>query len=236
MSDRPYVICHMIATIDGKILTRRWEHLPQANAIGALYDQTAAEYAVGNWLVGTKTIQEFFKNKMPGKVSEVTVPKGDFIANKRAETFAIALDAKGSVAFDDNEVGGDHLIIITTGRASRSYLGHLRSLGISYLICGRDEIDFHQALKKLRKDFKIKKLLLEGGGLINGAMLKDGLIDEISQLIVPIVDGGGGAISGLFDLRTTPPKKAAFALRLIEQRTLKHGTQWLRYRVKHEKE
>ena len=66
-------------------------------------------------------------------------------------------------------------------------------------------------------------------------MLKEGLIDEISQLIVPVVDGGGGAISGLFDLRTTPPKKAAFALRLIEQRTVEHGTQWLRYRVRHEK-
>jgi 2,5-diamino-6-(ribosylamino)-4(3H)-pyrimidinone 5'-phosphate reductase len=232
MPSRPYVICHMFATIDGKILTRRWEHLPVSQSVGGLYDSTAGEYDVGAWLVGTKTMREFFTSGKAFSKSKTSVPAGDFIANAEAETLAIATDANGSIRFDDNEVGGDHIVILICDKTSDAYRAHLRETGISYLVCGRNEIDFSKALEKLRRVFKVKRLLLEGGGLINGAMLQAGLIDEISQLIAPIVDGGGAEISGLYDLRTKAPGRAAFALRLIEQRTLKHGVQWLRYRVK----
>jgi len=222
----------MIASIDGKILTRRWDGLPVARAVGGLYDEAAGEYEVGAWLVGTKTMKEFFPDAKKLKEPKSAVPKGDFIANVDTDTFAIATDTNGSLRFDDNEVGGDHIIMIITERASAAYRAHLREEGISYIICGEDKIDFAVALKKLRREFKVKKVLLEGGGLINGAMLQAGLIDEISQLIVPIVDGGGAEVSGLYDLNGKVPGKAAFALKLVEQRTLKHGTQWLRYKVK----
>jgi len=231
MAKRPFVVCHMVASIDGKILTRRWRHLPVAKAAGPIYESTGAEYEVGSWLVGTKTLREFFTTTKKLGATKKPVPKGDFIANAKAETHAIALDAKGSTTPDSDEIGGDHLIIITTEKASAAYKAHLRDHGISYLVCGQTEIDFAQALEKLYKEFKIRKLLLEGGGLINGAMLEAGLIDEISQLIVPIIDGGGAEISGLYDVRSKAPAKAACALKLLEQRTLAHGTQWLRYRV-----
>ncbi|MBS1953572.1 MAG: RibD family protein [Cyanobacteria bacterium SZAS-4] len=233
MSKRPYVICHMVATIDGKILSRRWKHFKVAKAIGGQYEETGAEFEVGSWLVGTKTLREFFPGTKSLKQSVAPVPKGNFVANPDAETFAVGLDTNGSVRFDENEIGGDHLIVMITAKVGDAYKAHLRELGISYLICGEDEIDFVELLESLKKEFKIKKILLEGGGLINGAMLQAGLIDEISQLIVPIVDGGGAEISGLYDLRTEAPETAAFDLTLIEQQTLKHGTQWLRYRVKH---
>jgi 2,5-diamino-6-(ribosylamino)-4(3H)-pyrimidinone 5'-phosphate reductase len=232
MSNRPYVICHMFATIDGKILTRRWDAMPGSQDIGGIYDATAGEYGVGAWFVGTKTMQEFFRSAKTFAKPKNKVPDGDYIAMPDANTLAIATDTHGSIRFDDNEVGGDHIVMIITEKTSQAYRAHLRDKRISYLICGTSAIDLAKALSKLRSKFKVKKLLLEGGGLINGAMLQAGLIDEISQLIAPIVDGGGGAISGLYDLRTTPPKRAAFALKLIEQRTLKHGVQWLRYRVK----
>jgi 2,5-diamino-6-(ribosylamino)-4(3H)-pyrimidinone 5'-phosphate reductase len=222
----------MIATIDGKILTGRWEHLPVTKSVGGLYDTTAAEYDVGAWFVGTTTMREFFTAAKKFDEPKRPVPKGDYIANAEAETFAIATDTHGSIRFDDNEVGGDHIVVIIAEKTSNGYRAHLRQQGISYLVCGTDEVDLSEAMTKLRSLFKIKKLLLEGGGLINGGMLQAGLIDEISQLIAPIVDGGGAEISGLYDLRTKPPKRAAAALRLIEQRTLKGGVQWLRYRVK----
>lgn len=235
MSKRPYVICHMVATIDGKILSRRWKHFKVADSVSGLYEKTHAQFEVDSWLIGTKTLREFFPGTKTLKQSAETVPEGNFNAAKNAETFAVGLDAKGSIRFDENEIGGDHLIVAITEQVGPAYKAHLRELGISYLICGREEIDFAELLATLRKEFKIKKILLEGGGLINGAMLQAGLIDEISQLIVPIVDGGGAEISGLYDLRTDAPTKAAFALKLIKKQTLKQGTQWLRYRVKHSK-
>lgn len=232
MPQRPYVICHMIATIDGKILTRRWQHLSVTESARGLYESTAAEFETGSWLVGTKTMQEFFNGTKQLKEPKEQVPHGDFIANAKAQNFAIATDTNGRIRFDENEVGGDHLIILITEKVGDAYRAHLRGLGISYLVCGREDIDLVEALEKLYRRFGIKKLLLEGGGLINGAMLHAGLIDEISQLVIPIVDGGGADVSGLYDMPKKAGKKAAYALRLIEQRTLKHGTQWLRYRVK----
>jgi riboflavin biosynthesis pyrimidine reductase len=43
------------------------------------------------------------------------------------------------------------------------------------------------ALDKLYHLFDIKKLLLEGGSVINGAFEYENLIDEISLVIAPIV-------------------------------------------------
>jgi 5-amino-6-(5-phosphoribosylamino)uracil reductase len=76
----------------------------------------------------------------------------------------------------------------------------------------------------------MRKLLLEGGGTLNGAWLKAGLIDEISQVIVPIVDGAGG-VAGFFDIPGPASRKAVASLRLIKQQKLAGGIQWNRYRV-----
>jgi riboflavin biosynthesis pyrimidine reductase len=46
----------------------------------------------------------------------------------------------------------------------------------------------------LNRDLAIERLLLEGGGS-NGALLRAGLIDEISLAICPAVDGAKGAPS-----------------------------------------
>jgi len=56
--------------------------------------------------------------------------------------------------------------------------------------------------------------MLQGGGKFNGAMLKAGLVDEISHITVPIADGGFG-VSSFFDIPGNPPKKAAATLRLL---------------------
>jgi riboflavin biosynthesis pyrimidine reductase len=61
-------------------------------------------------------------------------------------------------------------------------------------------------------------------------MLKAGLIDEISQVIVPVVDGGTN-VASLFDIPGPAPRKAAAALRLIKHSKLAGGIQWHRYRV-----
>jgi len=86
------------------------------------------------------------------------------------------------------------------------------------------------ALEKLGTIFKLRKLTLQGGGKFNGAMLKAGLVDEISHLTVPVADGGVG-VSSIFDIPGAAPAKAAATLRLISLRQLPGGVIWARYRV-----
>lgn len=227
---KPYVICHMCTTIDGRILTRRWGKLPGPKSASDLYETSAASFGVRAWIVGTTTMREFSGKDTKLKKPHGVIDDGDFVANEEANWFAIGIDAKAKLRFQKGDVDGDHVVIVTTEKAGRKYRAHLQAAGVSYVIAGKKRVDLPLAMKKLRKIFGIEKLMLEGGGAFNGSMLAAGLVDEVSQIIVPIVDGGIG-ITGLFDIPGKPPKKAAATLKLISQKTLPGGASWMRYRV-----
>jgi len=64
---RPYVICHMCTTLDGKIKGDRRGKLPGYKHESDLFETTAASFGIGAWLVGTTTMDEFDgrKTKLP---------------------------------------------------------------------------------------------------------------------------------------------------------------------------
>ena len=227
---RPYVICHMCTTIDGRILGNRWGKLPGHKNSAALFETTAASFGIGAWLVGTTTMKEFAGRNVKLQHTRKPVPHRDHVANHKTKRLAIGVDAKGVLRFQENEVQGDHVVLLITERVSNDYLAHLQSAGVSYLFCGRKEIDLHVALRKLGHAFHLRKLMLQGGGKFNGAMLHAGLVDEISQVMVPVADGGTG-ISSFFDIPGDPPPKAAASLRLLSRKPLAGGVTWLRYRI-----
>jgi 2,5-diamino-6-(ribosylamino)-4(3H)-pyrimidinone 5'-phosphate reductase len=227
---KPYVICHMCTTIDGKILGQRWGKLPGGTGAARLFETTAASFGIGAWLVGTTTMDEFDGPKVKLPRARKPLVRRDHIADKSAKRLAIGADAKGVLRFQDSEVDGDHVVLLVTDRVSDDYLAHLQAAGVSYLFCGKKEIDLHVALRKLGRAFHLRKLMLQGGGKFNGAMLKTGLVDELSHVIVPVADGGVG-IPSFFDIPGKPPPKAAATLRLLSRKALPGSVTWLRYRV-----
>src|ERR1700759_2181872 len=158
---RPYVICHMCTTIDGKILSNRWGKLPGPGSSANLFETTAASFGIGAWLVGTTTMDEFDGRKTKLPRAPKTFIRRDHIANKNAKRLAIGADAKGVLRFQENEVDGDHVVVLVTERVSNDYLAHLQHAGVSYLFCGKKQIDLHTALEKLAKHFKLRKLMLQ---------------------------------------------------------------------------
>lgn len=227
---RPYVICHMCTSVDGKILGNRWGKLPGYKNGSDLFETTAASFGIGAWLVGTTTMDEFDAPKRKLPRAKTTIPRRDYIANASAKRLAIGADAKGVLRFQENEVGGDHVVLLVTDRVGNDYLAHLQSARVSYLFCGRTEVDLHTALRKLGAAFKLRKLMLQGGGKFNGAMLRAGLVDEISHITVPVADGGMG-ISTMFDIPGDAPPKAAATLRLFSRKQLPGSVTWCRYKV-----
>jgi 2,5-diamino-6-(ribosylamino)-4(3H)-pyrimidinone 5'-phosphate reductase len=82
------------------------------------------------------------------------------------------------------------IIILTTGRTSPENLRQLQKLADEVKICGERELDFDFALRWLRQKWKVKRLLCEGGGEINGALFEAGLVNEIHMTLCPVIFGG----------------------------------------------
>src|SRR5204863_5167984 len=113
-------------------------------------------------------------------------------------------------------------------RASDEYLAFLRERDVSYLLAGARDVDLAIALEKIGARFGVRTLMLEGGGRINGGMLRAGLIDEVSLLVAPVADGRIGT-PALFDVDLSGAAPRQLTLDAVERRAAE--MLWLRYRV-----
>ncbi len=67
---------------------------------------------------------------------------------------------------------------------------HLRcGGGASYLIAGEEKLDMEIAVRRIGEVFGVDELILGGGGTLNWSMVRDGLCDEISIVMMPLADG-----------------------------------------------
>jgi riboflavin-specific deaminase-like protein len=82
------------------------------------------------------------------------------------------------------------IIILTTRRAPASRLKELRAVATEVKICGTREINFPRALRWLREQWGIKRLLCEGGGELNDALFRAGVVDQLHLTVCPKVFGG----------------------------------------------
>ena len=123
----------------------------------------------------------------------------------------------------DDDLGYDdcHIIEVLSEKTPKEMLAYYRSIGVSYIFAGKDDIDINLALNKLYIIFGIKKLLLEGGSIINGAFLRAGAVDNISQVIAPIVTDKDDKPL-FFDSDLTE-------FRMLECKNMKDGSVWILY-------
>src|SRR2546428_9962157 len=178
-----YLICQMDPAIDERIDTTNWRSLP---SLTAEYERTAQTFAADAWIIGRVSMEPYAgKTRVPrGKVKH-RIPRTDFMADTEAESYAIAIDPSGKLTWQSNAIDSEHVITIVSQRVSNEYLAFLRSQGVSYLFGGRANIDLKNVLEKLAKAFGIRKLLLEGGGKINGSFLPAVLSGELTCLLYP---------------------------------------------------
>jgi len=85
------------------------------------------------------------------------------------------------------------IVVLVSERISDRNLSKLQSLADEVKVCGRDEIDFVEALRWLREKWKVKRLLCEGGGAVNEALFRAGVVDELYLTISPVIFGGRDA-------------------------------------------
>ena len=193
---KPYVICHMLMSIYGKVTGKFLSEESIATSIERYYEINR-KLTKDALALGIVTMEESFTKWLKpdlSKYSNEEVIKEDYIYDPNYNYYVVAFDRKGKLGYTSNIIldedeGYNKMMVIEvlTENVSSSYLRYLRELNISYIFAGKEDLNMSLALEKLNRYFNINNLLLEGGSIINGAFLKENLIDELSLVIVPLI-------------------------------------------------
>ncbi|MFO1143049.1 MAG: dihydrofolate reductase family protein [Amaricoccus sp.] len=232
---RPYIICHMVTSIDGRLHPSRFTAAAagiSAETLSHHYEEVAERFGAEGWIVGRKTASELASGSARAMPDAAVLPREPHVADRGGRSLAIAIDPSGRVHYGRDNIGGDHVVAVLGEQVPDAYLAELREDGVSYIFAGPKGDDLPAATAQLAGVFGVRKLLLEGGGIINGAFLRHRLIDEFSTLIHPAVDGVAGSPS-IVDYRGAEGERpgSGQALRLIGCETLEGGMVWLRHAV-----
>ena len=219
----------MLASVDGRIVTEGW---PLSAEGRRQYEEVHAAYDADGWLCGRVTMEQHFATSVRPD-EEIArehqgAPRESFIASGQHASYAFVVDPHGKLRWESADLDGDHLVVILSERVSDDYLTELREHGVSYLIAGAKTVDLERALDEIGARLGVRTLMLEGGGGINGTMLRAGLVDEVSLLVAPIVDGRVG-LASLFDVHGAGFTPRRLALEHVERRA--DDMLWLRYRL-----
>ncbi len=192
--DRPYIICHILSALDGKITGAFMETEANRKASNE-FGRIRGEYQAQAWLYGTTTTKEFTGFKKPA-VEELTgeVPEGDYVAGTELGLYYVSLDTLGEIAWESGTYQragrpDSHVIEILTETTPLAYRAYLRRQGVSYILAGTDALDCKVAAQKLKSLFGIEKMLICGGGTVNWSFLAQGVVDELNLVLSPVADG-----------------------------------------------
>lgn len=226
---RPAVICHMVTSIDGKV-TGEFLGSERGLEVCETYYEINRRLRGDAFACGRITMESSFTNGFKPELSAFSgtdLPCEDHIAMKHSY-YAVSFDRHGSVGWTDNKIHDEdegyddcHIIEVLTESTPKEMLAYYRSIGVSYIFAGAEDIDLKLALNKLYSIFGIKKLLLEGGSIINGAFLREGLVDELSLVVAPVIaDKNDKPLFMDSDM-------CGFSL--ISAETMESGAVWMRY-------
>jgi riboflavin biosynthesis pyrimidine reductase len=238
--NKPYVIIHTHTSIDGNLDIM---DLPEFREASRQYQELSLgserhKLDIQAYLNGKNSTEDHitFYKKPDLDENAPPVPEGDYIADPAAPMYYVSIDPKGELAFEENTFGyggiNSHFIEILTEQASNAYKDFLRRKQISYIIAGKDTVNYEIMLDKLYTLFNIKRLMIGGGGTINWSFVQSGLVDEVSVILAPIAnaDPNGHRFFAAKEPYSTS-RATAFQLKSVEE--LEQGTLWIRYTVKY---
>ena len=79
------------------------------------------------------------------------------------------------------------VIILLSEKTSESYARYLLERNYETIITGHEDIDLKRSMELLHEKYSCETVLTDSGGILNNLLLEQGLVDEISLLIHPVV-------------------------------------------------
>lgn len=222
---RPYIISHMVASIDGRIDCSMVDKIS-----GDEYYTALEQLGCPSLLEGRVTLEHYSAEKEPFVPTlNKPVRKPSIYVAVESDAYMVAIDTRGRLRWSSPEIDGTPLVCVVSEQVSEEYLEMLRQQEISWICTGKEAIDLPQAMEVLREQFAVERLAVLGGGHINGGFLEAGLIDEVSLLLAPGIDGRSGQ-TALFD-GIEDKNRQPVSLKLASVEPLGNGTIWIRYKI-----
>lgn len=191
-----------------------------------LHYQIAAEFGETIRLFGSNTAKvsiELFGGFTPETKEDFKKPQ-----NKNNLLFWVVPDSKAVLMdklhyFRRSEYCRD-VIVLVAENTSQNYLEYLKARNYDYYIVGKERVDLSKAVELLAEKYKTESIMVDSGRGLTNAMLNQGLIDEISLLVLPVIVGEKS--ENLFKNVVGRVKLAN-----IKEKTFPGGYIWLLYKV-----
>lgn len=227
------IICHMMSSVDGRLLDGRWTDPYDGTSrteLLKIYSMIGRELRTDAWMFGKNTVKAMFPDRFDIAGREITSETPTvYTGGRQSERMFIVADPEGDIRFTLSTIRGDNILVILGRNVTLEYLDFLRGMQISYVVID-DAMDLRAGFEVVAREFGIGSVSVQGGGILNGALLHDGLIDELSLVVYPGIDGLSG-VPSIFEYigRETDYPANGQGLRLLSVEQREHGVVWLRY-------
>lgn len=223
---KPYIIVHMMMSVDGRIDCDMTAQLQGTNE----YYQTLQDINAPTTLSGRVTAElELAKSGKFNSHDSNIVGVEKFSKKLDNAGYNVIVDTKGTLLWDDDAQYSRPHIIITSQQVKPDYLDYLDSKNISWIVTGESKIDLKRATEILKQEFNVERMAIVGGGNIDGSFIDEGLVDEISLLIGAGVDGRAN-MTAVFDGRANDQPIVPLQLKSVQK--YDDNAVWLRYTIK----
>lgn len=230
----PKIICHIMSSVDGRLLTERWTEPFNGKSKGELMGVYAAigrKLNADAWMFGKNTLQEgYFPKKFHTSDKTPLAHPIPYLAHKTSSRLFVVIDPDADILYESSAVRGDRIVTVLPETTPAAYLEYLQQRDISYLFAGVKGDELNAAMKALAETFGVETLSLQGGGIIDGAFLQAGLIDELSLVVYPGIDGSASSPSIFEYIGREQAPARGLSLELLSAETVQDGVVWLRYK------
>jgi 2,5-diamino-6-(ribosylamino)-4(3H)-pyrimidinone 5'-phosphate reductase len=221
----PKVILHNAVSVDGRL---DW-FSPDVG----LYYEVASRWDVDAMLSGSETILEGLK-EMHDQANGV--PSDDEFGEAAPASrgpLLVVTDSRGRIRqwglIRSQPYWRDALALVSAATAD-DYLAYLEEKSVQFIRAGEDHVDLRSALEELHARYGVDSVRVDSGGTLNGALLRHGLVDELSVLIDPSLVGGTSPRS-IFRAADLTSPDGVIDLRLTHVEQLRDDVVWIRYDV-----
>jgi 2,5-diamino-6-(ribosylamino)-4(3H)-pyrimidinone 5'-phosphate reductase len=205
--DKPKVISYTLASIDGRITLSpetlllfgdaRWE--AAAGNSEEVYSRIFSQFKPGALLEGSGSFvlpnspveplpsidpdPALYQDYLPVEITSVP-----------SRMWMTVVDSKGLIRWMYKEFPGEvwagfYLLVCVSSQTPPAYLTYLRRELIPYIVSGTDQVDLKKILGKLSA-LGVRNIVSTAGGRLSGALVRQGLLDEIWVEYFPAIIGG----------------------------------------------